>query len=684
MAESGEPPFSKEKRGFFISTFRCLPEGSSYERWIPFDGFTLPLKDVIPWLPDQAKRKLAAILSADVQGYSRLMGEDEEGTIRTLKVYLEVVTGSTQRHGGRVVSTGGDSVLAEFPSVVDAVRCAVGIQGELRERNKEVAEDRRLEFRIGVNLGDVVEEGDTILGDGVNIAARVQNLAEAGGVCITGTVYDQIKNKLAFGYEFIGEQTVKNIKDPVRVYRVSMEPVIQVPESLSEIKDKTKSWSKVALSIGVVLMMGIVAMTVWHYLNPAPHPVEVASKKKMAFSLPDKPSIAVLPFKMLSSEPGQEFLADGITESIIGAVSRLSGLFVIASNSVFTYKGKPTRVQTVSEELGVRNVLEGTVQQAGERLRVNAQLIDATTGRHLWSEKYDRAMKDVFSIQDEISKEILTALRVKLVEGEQERVWARGTNNLEAYLKFLKAYNQHKSFNKNSMILTRQICEEAIGLDPKYEAPYALLGNTHLIDLWFHWGESPQVSMEKAVSPLQKAVALRPTSDWAYSALCHLYLLQKRYDEAVKAGEKAIALNPNGDLNMVVLGITFNYIRRYEEAITLFKEAQRRNPFCPAWYIHNAILSYHFLGKWDEAIAEGKRALERNPDHFPAMVCMAMVYGNSGRLAEGRALAEKMLKIDPGFSLESSKTWPFKYPADAELGKAGLRKVGVPESPAPK
>ena len=262
--------------------------------------------------PDQVKRKLAAILSADVKGYSRLMGEDEEGTIRTLKAYMEVINGFIQQHRGRVVATGGDSVLAEFASVVDAVRCAVGIQEELKERNKDVAENRRMEFRIGVNLGDVVEEGDTILGDGVNIAARVQSLAEAGGICITGTAYDQIKNKLAFGYEYIGEQTVKNIKEPVKVYRVLMEPGVQMPAG----------------------------------------GVEVASKEKMAFPLPDKPSIAVLPFVNMSGDPKQEFFSDGITEDIITALSKIPKLFVIARNSTFTYKGKPVKVKQVSEELG--------------------------------------------------------------------------------------------------------------------------------------------------------------------------------------------------------------------------------------------------------------------------------------------------------------------------------------------
>ena len=342
--------------------------------------------------PDNLKRKLAAILSADVKGYSRLMEEDEEGTIRTLKAYLEVITGFIQQHRGHVVATGGDSILAEFTSVVDAVRCAVGIQEELKERNREVVENRRMEFRIGINLGDVVEEGDTILGDGVNIAARVQSLAEAGGICLAGTAYDQIKNKLAIGYEYVGEQTVKNIKEPVMIYRVLMEPGIKFPEAALEEKAKTKTWIKWALYFGVVLVAVMAVMVVWRlYLRPAPHSAEVASKEKMAFPLPDKPSIAVLPFVNLSEDPKQEFFSDGITEDIITALSKVPKLFVIARNSTFTYKGKPVKVKQVSEELGVRYVLEGSVQKSGDRVRINAQLIDALTGHHLWAERYDRS-----------------------------------------------------------------------------------------------------------------------------------------------------------------------------------------------------------------------------------------------------------------------------------------------------
>jgi adenylate cyclase len=388
----------------------------------------------------------------------------------------------------------------------------------------------------------------------------------------------------------------------------------------------------------------------------------------------------VLPFKNISGDSEQEFLADGITESLIGAISRVSGLFVIASNSVFTYKGKAVKVQRVSEELGVRNILEGTVQRIGNQLRVNAQLIDALKGWHLWSEKYDRKMQDLFLVQDNISKEVLTALQVKLVQGEQARVWAKGTKNLDAYIRYLQAYDHFKSFNKNELVFTRQICEEAIAIDPNYELPHALLGTTHLIDIWFNWGDSPQVSIEKANLYLDKAITLNPDSDFTNACLSHLYLLQKRFDEAVVTGEKSITLNPNGDLAMVLLGITFNHIRRYEEAIKLFREAQRRSPYCPAWYIHNMAWPYLWLGKLDEAIVECKRSLKRSPDHIPGLVALAAAYGAADRIDEGRAVGEKILNLDPNFTPDTVMAWPNKFKADVEVIRDGLRKVVIPDN----
>ena len=470
---------------------------------------------------DQVKRKLTAILSADVQGYSRLMGEDEEGTIRTLKAHLEVITGFIQQHRGRLVATGGDSVLAEFPSVVDAVRCSVEIQKELYERNMALAEDRRLEFRIGVNLGDVVEEGDTILGDGVNIAARVQSLAEAGGICITGTVYDHIKNKLAFGYAYVGEQTVKNIKDPVRVYRVSMDPGINVPKGTTEKRARPKLWAMAAIGLVIVV---IAAIGIWKFYIPsAPQPavtskekiaavplektpaivppstegtpkekvtpplpevttpppppaprMEVASKKKMAFPLPDQPSIAVLPFVNMSEDPKQEFLSDGITEEIITALSKVARLFVISRQSTFSYKGKPVTVKQVSEELGVRYVLEGSVQRSGDRIRINAQLIDALTGRHLWADRYERDLKDIFALQDEITIKIVNAMRLKLTDGEQVLGGKSGAKTrLDCLFEGIrKGLKYIEGFNIEATRVARRIAEETIAMCP--ESPVRL------------------------------------------------------------------------------------------------------------------------------------------------------------------------------------------------------------------
>jgi adenylate cyclase len=611
------------------------------------------------------------------------MAEDEAATVETIATYREIMVTLSKQHRGRVVDSPGDNVLAEFSSVVDAVQCAVATQTEIQARNAELPENRRMEFRIGINLGDVIDEDDRIYGDGVNIAARLEALAEPGGICVSKTAFDQIETKFPLGYEYLGEQSVKNIPKPVGAYRVLMQPRITVADEVEKKKAIPVRRRKAILVGGIALVLLIIAGFIWNlYFQRAS--MEAASLEKMAHPLPEKTSIAVLPFKNLSGKSEQEFLADGITESIIGTISRVSGLFVIASNSVFTYKGKAVKIQAVSEELGVQNVLEGTVQKVENQVRITAQLIDAIKGRHLWSEKYDREMKDLFSVQDNISKEVLTALRVKLVEGEQARVWARGTNNLDAYLKFLQAYEYFKSFSKENMILTRQNCEEAIALDPEYGGPFTLIGVSHLIDLCWHWGESPRYSIEKAEENIQKGIALDPLSDYAYANLGHLYLLQKRYDEAVEAGEKAIELNPNGDYNIILLAITFNYIRRYEEAITLFKEGQRRSPYGPAWYFHNLGSSYRGLGKWDEAIAEYKRTLEMYPNDFISRVGIAMVNGMAGRLDKGRAAAVEVLKINPRFSVKDTRSWPFKYKSDVEAIWDGLRKVGIPEKPKPK
>ena len=590
--------------------------------------------------PEKFKRKLTAILSADVKGYSRLMGEDEEGTIRTLKAYMEVISGFIQQHRGRVVTTGGDSVLAEFASVVDAVRCAVGIQEELKDRNKELPEGRRMEFRIGVNLGDVVEEGDNILGDGVNIAARVQSLADAGGICISGTAYDQVKNKLAFGYEYVGEQTVKNIKEPVRVYRVLMEPGVQMP-------------------VGGV---------------------EVASKEKMAFPLPDVPSIAVLAFDNMSGDPKQEFFSDGITESIITALSKVPRLFVIARNSTFTFKGKPVKVKQVSEELGVRYVLEGSVQRSGDRIRITAQLIDALTGNHLWAERYDRDLQDIFALQDEITIKILEAIRVKLTEGELSGLgkFYRGKQGLDRYLKVLETLEYLSRVTIQDNHLARQRAEEAIAMCPESPGPYSAMAWVHSNDYWLGSSRSPQESLDKAIEMGQKALALDDSNAEFHAGLCTLYSYKREFDKAIAEGERALVLNPGGATVLVRYAGSLTSAGRTEEAIPLFQKAIRLNPRGPAFYFHwygNALLR---TGRLEEAVSENKKALQRAPEHFTTHLVLAATYSMMGREKEARAEAAEVLRINPKFSLDShAKLIPYKDQAEIDKFINACRKAGL-------
>ena len=403
------------------------------------------------------KRKLTAILSADVEGYSRLMGEDETATVQILKAYREVMTFHIQQHRGRVVDSPGDNLLAEFGSVVDALDCAVKIQHELKAKNSELPEKSRMEFRIGINLGDVIEDEERIYGDGVNIAARVESLSDSGGICISGTAYDQIAKKLPLGYEYIGEQTVKNIEKPIRVYRVLMDPEA-AGKVIGEKRPISRQWRWAAVALFVV----VGALAIWNfYLRP---PFEPASVEQMAYPLPDKPSIAVLPFNNMSEDPKQEYFSDGITEEIITSLSKTDQLFVIARNSTFIYKGKPVKVKQVAEELGVRYVLEGSVRKSEDRVRITAQLIDATAGHHLWAERYDRDLKDIFALQDEITMKIVTALRIKLTEGEQARMWGKKHKNLDVFLKSMEALSLWRKGTKESIIRYGQLGQEIVNM----------------------------------------------------------------------------------------------------------------------------------------------------------------------------------------------------------------------------
>jgi len=674
----------------------------------------------------EVKRKLTAILSADVKGYSRLMGEDEKATVRTLNAYKEVMTGLIQHHHGRVVDAPGDNVLAEFSSVVDAVECSVEIQKELKTRNAELPENRRMEFRIGVNLGDVIEDGEQILGDGVNIAARLESLSEAGGICISGTAFDHVKNKLTLGYKYLGEQTVKNILEPVRVYRVLMEPEV-AGKVIGEKRAKTKQWQMATMGLVIGVIVVVAVIVIWKFYIPStpkpevtpkekivvsqperaptgvPPSAEVAPKekvappssekvsktiitsplvdkadpKKMALPLPDKPSIAVLPFANMSEDPKQEYFSDGITENIITGLSKIPRLFVIARNSTFIYKGKGVKVQQVAEDLGVRYVLEGSVQRSGNRVRITAQLIDALTGNHLWAERYDRDLKDIFAVQDEITMKILISMRVKLTEGEQA-LRVRPPRNLEAFLKILQAQEYIQRFNIEGNIMGKQLAEEAIALDPEFASGYGTLGMGYMMDVWLGLSKSPKESLDKAVELGQKAISLDPKDPRHYALIGYLYTMKRDYDKAIAEGEKAVALDPGGADAHAWLGMSLSYADRPKDAIPVFEKAIRLNPYGPTSYFLNLGTSYRMMGQYQEAITQYKKALRIAPNNIIAHLALAATYSLLGQDKEAHAEAEEVLKINPKFSLESyAKTLPFKNQAQADRLVEALRKAGL-------
>ncbi len=633
---------------------------------------------------ERMKRKLSAIFSADVEGYSRLMGDDEVATVRTLEDYRDVMADLIEQHRGRVVDSPGDNLLAEFGSVVDAVQCAVEVQRILKAKNAGLPENRRMKFRLGINLGDVIQEGDRIYGDGVNIAARIEGLAEAGGICISGNAYDQIENKLALGYEYMGKHEVKNITKPVRVYKVPMELGDKKVRVRRKRKTGPRPWQRASLAAGVILFLAVVAFAVWNfYFRPAPPPVEVASEERMMFPLPEKPSIAVLPFVNMSRDPDQEYFADGISENIITALSHIPQMFVIARNSTFTYKGRPVKVQQVSEELGVRYVLEGSIQRSGDRIRVTAQLIDATTGHHLWAERYDRELKDIFALQDEITLKILTALQVKLTEGEQARLWST-TDNFEAWGNVIKGSSLFEEFRKQSNYRAQQLFEQAAKLDPDWDIAWIMLAWTHWAEARFGWTETPGESIKRAIEIAQKVAAINDTLPELHSLWSNIYLLQGKYEKAITEGRKGTTLGPNNALCHVLLAYAMNSAGRFEEAIDLMEKAIRLSPYSAPWYLMMLGDAYRMAGRYEDALAVGKQYLDRcrkgecNP--CPAHMGLAATYIGLGRIEEARAHASEVSKIDPDFSLDKArKTISFKDPVHVERAIEALRRAGFPE-----
>jgi len=628
-------------------------------------------------MPTEQKtiRKLSAILSADVKGYSLLMADNEAQTIQTLKANRQIMFDLITQHSGRVIDSPGDNLLAEFGSAVDAVECAVDIQNRLKKENAQFADNQKLQFRIGINIGDVVQDEDRIYGSGVNIAARIEGLADPGGTCISRNAYDQIKDKLKLGYEYLGQHEVKNIKDPVRVYRVLSDPKDAGKLIGEEPQHAKKKWL-----LPVVIVAAIIATSiVWHFYQSTMKPdIEPASVEKMAFPLPDKPSIAVLPFDNMTGDPKQEYLTDGITEEIISNLSKIAELLVIARNSTFVYKGKPVKVQKVAEELGVRYVLEGSVRKAEDRLRITVQLVDALTGHHMWSESYDRELKDIFALQDDISMEVLTAMRVKLSDGEQARLSRKGTKNLKAYLKVLEGNEQGSLFNKEASIRAKQLYEEAIALEPEYGAAYGLLGLSHLGDTLFGWTKSPAESLHKAFELSQKTLSLDDSLPIPYRTISNIYLLQKKYEKAITNAQQAVELSPNASVIIFNLGWILRCAGRPKEGIPLLEKAIRLDPIPSVILLDSLGRAYFLTGQYEEAIAEYKKGVKLKPDYRDTHVGLAATYAVLDREEEARSEVSEILRIEPSFSIEKYKRFMY-FQVGLEPEIEGLRKAGLPE-----
>jgi adenylate cyclase len=583
---------------------------------------------------EATERRLAAILAADVAGYSRLMGADEAGTLAALKRHrAEAIDPALAAHRGRIVKTTGDGLLAEFASVVDAVQCAVAMQAALARCNAALAADRRMQWRIGVNLGDVMVDAGDLFGDGVNVAARLEAIAEPGGVCLSQAAYEQVRDRLRLAFEDLGERALKNIARPVRAWRLF--PAGDAPREAA--------------------------------------PVAAAAPAATA-----RKSIAVLPFNNMSGDADQEYFADGISEDIITDLSKLSGLFVIARNSSFTYKGRAVNVAQVARELGVGHVLEGSVRRAASRVRVTAQLIDGETGGHLWAERYDRDLTDIFAVQDELTRHIVSALAVRLSGDERRRLRHRGTDNLEAYELYLKGRDAVWRHTRDGALAAVPCLERAIALDGAFAAAHGALAMVHNLIYLNAWDDAPERHQETALALARRAVELDGDDPMAHFVLGVVQCWRREIDIAVDEAGRAIALEPSYAEAHALLGVSLHYAGRSAEGLESIREAMRLDPHYPVACLHFLGQGLYAIGDYEAAAEALKQRIERSADTDASRVLLAACYGRLGRAEEGRAAWRDALRFNPAYSLaQRRRVLPYKNPADFDAVIEGLRLAGI-------
>ncbi len=626
------------------------------------------------------ERKLAAILSADVVGYSRLMAEDEAGTIRTLTAYREQIGTLVREHRGRVVDSPGDNLLAEFPTALDAVQAAVEIQRVIGARNEDLAPERRMEFRIGIHMGDVAVEGERIYGDGVNIAARLEGLAEPGGICISDMVRGQTQRKLALGYEDLGEQQVKNVPEPVRVHRVQTAGAGTAARTEATEPRGTRTPLIVAAAVVLLASIGVIA---W-WTQSLESTLKVPPEQDPLLALPTGPTVAVLPFTNLSGDPEQEYFSDGLTDDIITALSRFRELFVIARNSTFVYKGRSVDVRELNRDLGARYVLEGSVRRAGTRLRVTVQLLDAKDGTHLWADTYDRdvSASDIFAVQDEITEQVAGTIasnygvisRARLAETK-----GKPTDSLDAYECVLRVGAYYRdNYIAPEHVKVRACLERAVESDPDYADAWAWLAEIYLDEHRFNYNPRPD-PLDRALEAARRAVDADPAHQDAHAALANAYFYRHELDGFLAEAERAIALNPNNAFVLASLGERFNHVGD-PRGILLVNKAVKLDPFHPTWF-NFPIAQYHLdNGEYEEALAAARKI--NIPGYFWPQIVLAAIYGKLGRENEGGAAVEELIRVYPGFTVAQffveARKWNLTADTTANYAD-GLRKSGLPE-----
>jgi adenylate cyclase len=588
--------------------------------------------------PTKVSRRLTAVFAADVEGYSRLMGTDEVGTLNGLTERRAVLDRIIGEHRGRIANTAGDSVLAEFGSAVDAVQCGVAAQAALAEANTGVPPDKHINFRIGIHIGDVMVRAGDLFGDGVNIAARLETLANPGTVCISGPTYDQVRKVLPMTFVDLGVQQVKNIQEPIRAYQAGApsETREAAPERLAEAE------------------------------SPPP--------------MPDKPSIAVLPFQNMSGDTEQEYFADGMVEEIITALSRFKSLFVIARNSSFTFKGKAVDIKEVGRRLGVRYVLEGSVRKAPGKVRITGQLIDAVTGAHIWVDRFERDLTDVFALQDEVTVAVVSAIQPKLLQTEIAMAARRRPENLTAYDFYLRALQQYSVTTREGCAETISLAHRALELDPRFGLAAALAGASHTRNVLWGYAADPQFDRKEAVRLLRLALSLddNDPDTLAWVAVISAYMVGD-CESSIELADRAVALNPNSFQAWGCRGLVYRFAGLPQEAVQCFECAIRMSPLDPRLHLSfgGMGISLIELGRFDEAIVAAKKALRQNPSYSAAHRCLASAFAHLGRDAEAREAAARVLETDPAFTVSA---WIARGgQSNSKMLIDGLRKAGLPE-----